>query len=1440
MKKTISLLCALVIFFGCVPSVLAADIPQLSVNETFNNYKTNGPAENVIIKTGLDGRVVEKRGNDKALYAKADRCAVKISVPIEKVFSQTVFSYEIMLKGDAVRGSAMELSGAKSRTIFSYSQNRSILLEDGLKIGGYSSGIWRRFDVCIDYNSGCYDLYIDGKGVLNNRRFYSAPSGTNSMNFTFSCLEDGDVAEVFIDNIMVYEGEKPLPASIFPSKGYNSEVLDYTNDSAQEQIYDTVFVDSNGSVGLPEFNLHQKTDTVAEWGTLNDGGKECAHFAKTGTEDCFADLIPELYENLQRYVYQVNVYVKNNAGTIIVARASGDGVADLMLIDSGGNLKVGSTAVAKVEYNKWVNLAVACDLLRGTCDVYVDRTCVAEGVEVTSVVPAKIRMGISASSADSDSEVYFDMIKMYDGIQLRTFATDDMSDNLSGDEYQIETLKTHTENETDADAEKILGTDIVFMTASGKFFAKGQKFDYKTYGSNAFLENGNIFVDIKVLEFATDTSISISDGKATINDTTLDVKVKGGATFVNAENAGKALGKIIYSKDNREFIILSDSNKNYTNNIESHQNQETTDLLWRYMQFDRPSGEQLFVDFKNSDVYKVHPRILIKNDEVSALKDKIDKNADMRNVFYSVKKASDTYFEKEPQPRNMVGIRLFSSCYEVRTRLFDLCTVYLLTGDEKYAERAWLEMENALNWSDWNVKVHFLDAGKLVSGMAYAYDTLYHYLTPERKQFFIEKIQEKFLDYAVGVYTGTSGYNAMVYNHVSCNWGAVISSSMLMLAMTLIDEDVEGSLLNEKCKYLASNALQTFEHIITAMAPEGTWGEGIGYFEYVQQALGWTIETLDNTTGKDYNFMSAQGVEEFSEFMMNMSTTNGIYNYGSPPTTISSYMSPTAFIFSNLYENGTMKSYDDYRRAMSISSFLPEYLLFYDPAYVAESNAADLPLDKLYHSAGLASVRSAWMDEDSLYLGVTTAGRDNAHADKGAFMFESQGVRWVVDVGRNGSDEMEIVHRTENESTVVINPDADDLGQDINFNGEITKFESRDKGAIVVCDLSSPYEKWVNNYERGFLVSDDRNTLVVRDEIELKELSDIKWHAITEAKIEISADGKSALMKQDGKVLEITGYCNAENWKFEVVNDLTPTGGWQVDGYGFGIEEQQAFVAGKRKLALSAKASGKLEIAVKFAPKSADENYAPVDNTPISQWNIPEGTLEPKPQADAIYMNGQPLSGFIPGVKDYTVPLDYGSTLPWFSATTSYGTVSVKQPAAFDDYAEITVITPEGKKATYRVFFEVDSRVTDAHIETKPTVGLPTDMKLLDIINVMSDHEPESHNPAKSVADGNFDTRWSSDMKGAYVEVDLGQIYELSGIALAFAYGESRNYKFDILVSEDKMNYKRVYSGYSLGGTNGWEYLPLPVKAKYVRYVGYQHKDGVWNSVTEVRPVIKK
>ncbi len=59
--------------------------------------------------------------------------------------------------------------------------------------------------------------------------------------------------------------------------------------------------------------------------------------------------------------------------------------------------------------------------------------------------------------------------------------------------------------------------------------------------------------------------------------------------------------------------------------------------------------------------------------------------------------------------------------------------MYNISKEEKYAERAWLEMYTSACFKDWN-PYHFLDVGAMATGMGLGYDWLYNWMDESQRK----------------------------------------------------------------------------------------------------------------------------------------------------------------------------------------------------------------------------------------------------------------------------------------------------------------------------------------------------------------------------------------------------------------------------------------------------------------------------------------------------------------------------------------------------------------------------------------------------------------------------------------------------------------------------------------------------------------------------------
>lgn len=121
---------------------------------------------------------------------------------------------------------------------------------------------------------------------------------------------------------------------------------------------------------------------------------------------------------------------------------------------------------------------------------------------------------------------------------------------------------------------------------------------------------------------------------------------------------------------------------------------------------------------------------------------------------------------------------------------------------------------------------------------------------------------------------------------------------------------------------------------------------------------------------------------------------------------------------------------------------------------------------------------------------------------------------------------------------------------------------------------------------------------------------------------------------------------------------------------------------------------------------------------------------------------------------------------------------------------------------------------------------------------VTSSADENSTNVAANVADKNLGTRWAAYGDGQWVRYDLGAKKLVAYARIAWPYGNERNDRFEIQVSDDGTTWKSVFNGQSDGTTTLHQVHDFAdTEARYVRVLGHGNtKAGVelWNSISEL------
>ena len=385
-----------------------------------------------------------------------------------------------------------------------------------------------------------------------------------------------------------------------------------------------------------------------------------------------------------------------------------------------------------------------------------------------------------------------------------------------------------------------------------------------------------------------------------------------------------------------------------------------------------------------------HPRLILGAGEEQAVMKAVASGGIMSDAYSYIKDYADGTLDKEPCTRVVTGRRLLSVSREVLKRVFYLSTVFRLEGDDRYSARAVREMIAASRFKDWNPS-HFLDVAEMTMALAIGYDWLYGKMTEAERAEIREAILGKGLRQSDGQWFFTANNN----------WNQVCNAGMVCGALAVYED------APEEAAAMISKCLESNPSSLASYSREGCYPEGYGYWAYGTSFQIMLISVLESAFGSDLGLMDGQeGFFKSSRFISMMST---------PMHNIFSY-----------FDGGIRQSFQYMQAWMAVRTgdttvLYPDLSLYRGKGFssVAENRlfpmflfsgkdidfgSVEKPSDGFYECSGLEPLfiyRSGWESKDDTYLGIKggRAADNHGHIDAGSFIFESDAVRWAVDLG---------------------------------------------------------------------------------------------------------------------------------------------------------------------------------------------------------------------------------------------------------------------------------------------------------------------------------------------------------------------------------------------------------------------------------------------------------
>lgn len=933
----------------------------------------------------------------------------------------------------------------------------------------------------------------------------------------------------------------------------------------------------------------------------------------------------------------------------------------------------------------------------------------------------------------------------------------------------------------------------------------------------------------------------------TSNDTLVPIKV-----------AEEQLGKKIYTDyKGRGLIVIGDNAAPFDDsqdkadvNVKPKDNEKFfIEEAIKEVVYDRPTGQEAMNVLRSSSNKGVHPRIIATEDDFARVKYLINLGDPTMTKWYGdIKKQGEKHLQMPvptddlPDGRRMIGSR------QVGPLVINLGMLYHLSDDtakkEAYKERIWQEVSTVAQFPSWNEDNEFLNTAEFMEGLAIAYDWLYEAWTPEQKAILEEAMIKKGLEKSLEAYNKNVWW-MQTYPRAN-NWNAVCNGSTVLTVLAIGDieknitlasaETVTMEAFGAELLDVAFNALEDF--ILLEFTPDGAWAEGPSYWKYTLEYLVRFMASLESALGTAYGYDQTPGLNKTAYFPTYLSGPIGALNYGDASS--NKVIASEALWVAKKYEDKLLNAIHLDNKIKYKNAGSEFEMLWYVPENYIPNQT--LELDQYFSGTEVATFRSKWEDINTSFLGFKAGNNvvSHGHYDLGSFVFEALGQQWALDLGKDDYnlpgysdyDNGRLNYyrlNPEGHNTLVINPDGG-AQQNIKAFSKMERYESKPLGGLAIANLTEAYNKNVTDARRGVMLSSNRTRATIQDEVVLQAPSTAYWFMHTEAEIEVSEDGQSAILSKGGEKLwvglkneSMGGNGDTVTAKFEVMaatplpQSPNPT--------------KQNQNVGIRKLFIKLNDVEDIKLAVTMIPVvgSLDELETNTAMVALDKWNIPDGELI-IPVLSGVSIDGLSLAGFNEKVFSYTIELPLDRTkVPEVSIVYDKALYEVNITPTLElpgtTKVMVTSLTNPEIKSIYNFNFKL-----------VPLNGEEERLEELVIKEVTASASQEDKgNTEDKAIDGDLDTYWGAE-GDQWIQFDLGEAKTINSVGIAFIKGNEREFKFDIETSLDGQNWYRAFSGTSTGGSLAFEktYLKQHL-ARYVRVVGHGNSVNQWNSYAEVK-----
>ncbi len=532
------------------------------------------------------------------------------------------------------------------------------------------------------------------------------------------------------------------------------------------------------------------------------------------------------------------------------------------------------------------------------------------------------------------------------------------------------------------------------------------------------------------------------------------------------------------------------------------------------------------VQYLKKNLRKSQPRLVLNAQIEKNLKKKLKTDPVIQNMYRAIQMNAAEVQRKPLLERVQIGRRLLSVSREMLWRMNMLGMVYRIERDPEVLDRINDEVIAVCHFSDWNPS-HFLDVAEMSMAVSFALDWTAGDLPQETIDLAKAALIEK------GIKPGwPEGGENPVWAYGNNNWNQVCNGGMIAASITIAELAPE---LAAKTIY---RALDGIPHALAEYSPDGVYPEGSTYWDYGTGFSVVTAAILESAFGHDFGHFEYPSFKESATFRALTNAPSGwYYNFADCGDQRDENGDIILAWFAAKTGNKTFFEKERFLRPAE------------DMGMLHRLAGAGLVWLSQYEEKGELKVPAAWKGEGANPVVFITGGENDPHGyyfggkggrgmvnhgnmDGGSFVFELNGVRWVIDPGNQSYHDLEktgfqlwdrcqdcerwnlLTKNNFGHSTISVNNELH------RTEGLVTlkDFKTGDQPEATF-DMSATLAGLVTAATRRF-VRDGPTSLVIEDHIELSDKTRlITWQLMTSADVEMIDGG--ALLRQGGKELRM-------------------------------------------------------------------------------------------------------------------------------------------------------------------------------------------------------------------------------------------------------------------------------------------------------------------------------